>query len=258
MYYIKTNGTYQQVQTSYVKQNGVWVETTETPTYNYLQTKPSFYLGEAPTTKYVTNLLPQYTQDYWVFDRFNGGNYAYSPTNYSSESVKPSGNVVVLFTNPGGNVSEAYIYPKPEYYPPLIKGHRYYLRWLSRKEQITNSSGQGGISNNEGVSEDVYWPEMENAWIRGLNNSSYNLFRFNSMIITPQSSQWPNNTVADGNYKIRFDCNNNKKYVKYWCTADFMLIDLTADYTNQGYSIPSKSELDAKSYFYGQTDIESW
>lgn len=37
-----------------------------------------------------------------------------------------------------------------------------------------------------------------------------------------------------------------------------MLIDLTEDYTNQGLSVPSKSELDAKPYFYGSRDITTW
>lgn len=203
----------------------------------------------------VVNQLPQYVQANWTFDRFNGGNYNYSPTNYSGESVRPTGNVVVLFTQ---DVGEAYIYPKSEYFPMLILGHTYYIRWMSRKEQITNAAGTNTGQQNTGVSEDLYWPEMENAIIRGLNNSHYTSWRLNGLTFTAQQSQWPNNTVTNGNYKIRFDCNNNHKYVKYWCTADFMLIDLTACYTNNGYTVPSLSELNAKPYFYGSLPIESW
>lgn len=254
--YIKKNGVYVPATKLYYKLNGAWSEVAEAPVISYTQLLPCFYKGDAPTTKYVTNLLPQYTIDNWDLTRFNGGNYNYSPSNYSGESVKPQGNIMVVF--PDGTYSECYTTPKPAYYPYLAVGHTYYLRWYSRKELITNSTGGNGSSNNSGVSEDVYWPEMEYALIRGLNESSYNLWRKNTAVFTLQQSQWPNNTVTDGYYKIRFDLNNNRKYVKYWCTADYMLIDLTACYTNQGYSVPSKSQLDAKPYFYGSLDIESW
>ena len=256
MLYVKRNGVYVQPSLTYGKQNGSWVQKTTAQTLTTIENNLCFYEGHIQSVMYVNNLLPQYTTTYWDFTNFNGGNYNYSPSSYAGESVRPSGNVVVLFTNAA--YSEAFITPKAAYYPMLRIGHTYYLRWYSRKELITNGSGQNGSSNNAGVSEDVYWPEMEYALIRGLNDSSYNLWRKNCAVFTLQQSQWPNNVVTDGNYKIRFDCNNNKKYVKYWCTADFMLIDLTEDYTNQGFSIPSKSELDAKPYFYGSRDITTW
>ena len=218
--------------------------------------------AEVPV-QYVHNLLPQYIADYWNFKDFaenNGniiGNLSYDPSHYSGESVHPSGNVIVLFTD--GAKGEGKISPKPEYFPQLIIGHTYYIRWMSRKEQITNGAGTLITYDNSGVSEDVYWPEMENALIRGINNGSYGYWRKNSYMITPTAAQWPGQSVISGsNYKIRFDCNNNLKYVKFWCTADFMLIDLTADYTNQGYPIPSQAQLDAKPYFFGQRQIESW
>ena len=254
--FLKKDSSWVGATSCYIKQNGTWNVVNETTLSNYMNERVVVYEGEAPETVYVTNLLPQYTYDNWDFTNFNGGNYAYPASAYSGESVRPSGNVVVLFTN--GNYGEAYIAPKQAYYPPLILGHQYYIRWMSRKELITNAAGGTITQDNSGVSEDVYWPEMEIALVRGINNSNYHYWRLNSFLFTATSSQWPSQSVTNGNYKIRFDCNNNRKYVKYWCTADFMMIDLTADYTNNGLTVPTLSELNAKSYFYGSMDITQW
>lgn len=198
----------------------------------------------------VVNLLPKFVQANWVFDRMTISNPTYDPSNYSGESVRPEGNVVILRTST--QYSECYTYPVASLYPMLKVGHTYYLRWLSRKEQAI------GSSNNNGISEDVYWPEMENALYRTLNSSHYTRFRKNSYTFTLQQSQWPNNTVQDGQHKIRFDINNQKKDIKHFCLADFMLIDLTETYTDRGLSIPSNSTLTAKPYFYGEIDLSAW
>ena len=58
--------------------------------------------------------------------------------------------------------------------------------------------------------------------------------------------------------KIRFDCNNQRKYVRYFVLADFMLIDLTETYTMHGLEIPSLNDLTAKPYFSGALVLQDW
>lgn len=203
-----------------------------------------------PPMMTVTNLLPQFVQNYWTFDRLRLVNPSYPVSNYSGESVKPEGNIMVVISNP--SYPECYFYPNQDLWPYLSVGHTYYIRWFSRKEAVM----EGGT--NDGVSEDLYWPEMENALIRGLNSSNYMYFRKNSTIMTLNQSQWPNNTVANGNYKIRFDCNNQRKTIRHLVYADFMLVDLTETYTNRGLSVPTLQTLTAKPYFYGTISLDNW
>ena len=191
-----------------------------------------------PVGTYVTNLVPQFVQDYWDITNMNVTNWS------STTGSGPQGNIIVMTTTA---VNEGYISPKVAYYPILHIGHTYYIRWWSKKEM--NYYGQ--------VSYEVFWPEMPNPIVSDTyGTSTQNWVRF-SYVLTLQQSQWPSQTVTDGNYKIRFDV-NNRKYTGTYRHADCMLIDLTADYTNQGRSVPSKSELDGKSYFYGKVDIDRW
>lgn len=199
----------------------------------------------------VVNLLPAFTSDKWVFTRQTLVNANYAVSNYSGESTKPEGNIMVVY--PSGNYSECYSSPIESLYPRLTVGHTYYLRWLSRKEKTESGNG-----NTSGITEDVYWPEAENAIIRGINTSHYTLFRKNSYVFTLKQSQWPNLVVQDGPQKIRFDINNQRKYVRYFVLADFMLIDLTETYTQHGLEIPSLSDLTGKPYFSGTIDLSEW
>lgn len=182
---------------------------------------------------YVTNLLPQLIDSNWVVDRM-------TVTSWTGTASGPQGNVFVMTTDK--SYSEAYIYPKDELFPYLSVGHTYYLRWMSKKEHST------GIGM---VSYDVYWPEMENGLVRnadqGQNSTAWKTF---SYVLTLNQSQWPNNTVADGNYRFRFDC-NNRKYAGTFRFADPLLVDLTDGYTNNGLFIPTKEQLDLKRIFMG-------
>ena len=236
--YIKRENVYTQSTGLYVKNNGVWVQTDENAVSAYTHTMPCFYKGDAPTTKYVTNLLPQFVQGNYTFGNMN-------VTSWTGSGGGPGGNIITM--NPSKSYSECYIYTAEDFYPMLHVGHTYYLRWWSKTEG--SYYGQ--------ASYDVYWPIMENRLVKGAQNVTNNWVRF-SYVLTLNQSQWPNNTVVDGNYNFRFDVNNQKQYGGPYKHADFILIDLTADYTGQGYSIPSKTELDAKPYFYGGVDIEHW
>lgn len=53
-------------------------------------------------------------------------------------------------------------------------------------------------------------------------------------------------------------CNNQRKYVRYFVLADFMLIDLTETYTMHGLEIPSLNDLTAKPYFSGALVLQDW
>ncbi len=86
----------------------------------------------------------------------------------------------------------------------------------------------------------------------------YTQFRKNSYTFTLQQSQWPALVVPDGPQKIRFDCNNQRKYVRYFVLADFMLIGLTETYTMHGLEIPSLNDLTAKPYFSGAVVLQDW
>lgn len=206
---------------------------------------------KAKETIRVTNLLPAFTADKWIFTQQTLANGNYPVSNYKSESVKPEGNIMVLY--PSGAYPECYSSPVQALWPTLTVGHTYYLRWLSRKEKTESGNG-----NTSGITEDVYWPEAENAIIRGINSSHYTQFRKNSYLFTLQQSQWPNVNVQDGPQKIRFDCNNQRKYVRYFVLADFMLIDLTETYTMHGLEIPSLNDLTAKPYFSGAVVLQDW
>lgn len=199
----------------------------------------------------VTNLLPEFVSRNWEFTRQTLVNPSYPVSNYASESTKPEGNIMVVY--PNGNYPECYTSPVESLWPTLTVGHTYYLRWMSRKERT-----ESGNQNTNGITEDVYWPEAENAILRGLNSSHYTLFRKNSYIFTLQQSQWPNLTVQDGPQKIRFDCNNQRKYVHYFVLADFMLIDLTETYTARGLELPSLSDLTGRPYFFGTINLGDW
>lgn len=199
----------------------------------------------------VVNLLPEFVADKWVFTQQTLVNANYSVSNYSGESTKPEGNIMVVY--PSGNYVECYTSPIESLWPPLTVGHTYYLRWLSRKEWTETGNG-----STSGITEDVYWPEVEDAILRGLNSSHYTRFRNNSHIFTLQQSQWPNLEVQDGRQKIRFDCNNQRKYVRYFVLADFMLIDLTKTYTDNGLVIPTLTDLTSKPYFFGSKRLHDW
>ncbi|MBR4648456.1 MAG: hypothetical protein IKI48_01765 [Prevotella sp.] len=199
----------------------------------------------------VKNLLPEFTSSNWEFDRQELINDNYSASHYAGESIIPEGNIMVLY--PSGSYSECYSSPIESKWPRLTVGHTYYLRWLSRKERT--ESGDQGTAN---IDEDVYWPEVPNPILQGVNSSHYTRFRKNSYIFTLQQSQWPDTTVVDGPQKIRFDCNNRRKYVHYFVLADFMLIDLTATYAERGLEIPTLSDLTSRPYFSGRIELADW
>ena len=209
----------------------------------------------------VTNLLPVLASDYsgWTIEarlEGNAGNtsittIAYPNENYTSEATHPSGTYCYLLYNPN-TVVECYV--KSSSPISHTQGHQYYVRWMSRKEKWTMNNGATWSSNNETCfSQDVYWPASESSrWVNsyaGVSSAGY-IWEQNSVVFTHNST---------GSNPIRFDFNNrfnNVNFVFYFfCFADAMLIDLTADYTNQGYPIPSKAQLDAKPYFYGSRDI---
>ena len=192
---------------------------------------------EPPSVQYVTNLLPEFVQSYWDVTNMNVTNWT------STSGSGPSGNIIVMTTTA---VNEGYITPKEAYYPPLKIGHTYYIRWWSKKEM--NYYGQ--------VSYEVFWPEKPNPIVADTYGTSTQSWVRFSYVVTLNQSQWTT-TTTDGNYKLRFDV-NNRKYTGTYRHADCMLIDLTEDYTNQGFTVPTKSELDGKSYFYGRRDITGW
>lgn len=239
-FWIKKDGLWVPVNQAYAKVNGSWQTMTESSARTYLmENKPDFYGGYIPEADYVTNLLPQFVQNYWDFTNL-------TVTSWSSTTggTGPTGNIISM--NTLNSVAEGFISTKSDYYPMLHVGHTYYIRWWSKKEM--SYYGQ--------VSYEVYWPEKPNPIVpNNYGTSTTNWVRF-SYVLTLNSSQWTS-TTTDGNYKLRFDV-NNRKYAGPYRHADPLLIDLTADYTNQGYPIPSKSELDGKPYFYGQRDITQW
>ena len=209
------------------------------------------YNHESYKGEKITNLLPEFVRSNWEFERQELINDNYSVSHFDGEAIKPEGNIMVLY--PNGSYSECYTSPVQSMWPVLTVGHTYYIRWLSRKEKT-----ESGNYRNDGITEDVYWPLYENGILKGLNSSHYLLFRKNSPIFPLQQSQWPNITVQDGPQKIRFDCNNQRKYVHYFLLADFMLIDLTATYTERGLELPTLSDLTGRPYFFGTIKLGDW
>lgn len=204
----------------------------------------------------VTNLLPQFVQQNWVFDRMRLINPNYDKSYYPGQSNVPDGNIMVVF--PNGSYPETYMYPIESLYPYLIVGDTYYIRFHAKKENVSSTESGNYTSNNLNVNYEFFWPELPNSWANNINNGSTTAWYKYGNKYTPTQSQWSGSTVTNGIYKWRFDCNNNRKYVKYLCLGDFMLINLTECYTRQGYSIPSTSTLNAKPYFYGSVDLETW
>jgi len=188
----------------------------------------------------VVNLLPQFTQDYWAIERL-------TISSWSGTDSYVSGNVIIVKTS-NGSYSEGYLRPKSGYYPYLTVGHTYYLRWKYYKTgQFTGST-----------TLESFWPEIQNPIVSSFYGDAGS-WQTASYVLTLQQSQWPNNTVTNGNYSFRFDVNYSGSRIG--CTvrfADPLLIDLTECYTNKGLSIPSKSKLDGKTYFYGSKSIYTW
>lgn len=249
--YVKTNGVWVPSSDIYVKRNGAWVQETAS-SFQSIVTDNICFKGEEAIM--VENMLPEFVQANWVLDNgLQTVNPSYPVSNYASESVKPTGNVMVMLTPT--SVSECYLYPVQSSWPYLTIGHSYYFRWLCRKESVVE---RGSGANPNYISEDLYWPEMENAIVRSVNNSYNSLWKFQGFIKKLEQSQWPSTTVQNSNYKIRFDCNNQKCKIKHICYADFMLIDLTKTYTNNGLPVPSVNELNAKRYFHGVKRLDEW
>lgn len=210
---------------------------------------------KSESIKYVINLLPQFVYDNWDFQRMELINASYDRSHYTGEQIIPDGNIIVMF--PNGNYSETYVYPASNFYPYLNVGHTYYIRYMVRKEYIANANKKVIDTNNNGIGFDIYWPVMENGLVRDFNKSNNGLWFKYTNIITLTSSQWTQ-PVSDGAYPIRLDCNNQRKYIKWCCFADFMLINLTKCYTQKGLQIPTLNELNSKPYFYGYINMDSW
>ena len=202
-------------------------------------------------TPKVTNLLPVLATDGsgWAFDRVNYASTSYAPSHYSSETNRPTGNTFVIETSQ----SQVEGFVKSANAISYTNGHQYYLRWMSRKEANITYNGILWNVNNNGpytaFTQDVYWPIDEaHRWVSIWGGSGTVLWETNSLVFTQ---------TATGSSQIRFDINNATWVMHHYCFADAMLIDLTADYANQGFSIPTKAQLDSKPYFYGQRDITS-
>ena len=206
-------------------------------------------LNAQEAVKYVTNLLPELATDGsgWAFEHINYCQPNYGPSHYSTEATRPTGNTFVIET--GLNQLEGFI--KSANAISYTNGHQYYVRWMSRKEY--NITYPGLSWNNQSVkllTQDVFWPIDANyQWVNGLQGSGTVLWEKNSLVFTHR---------ATGSDQIRFDINNVNWVMHHYCFADAMLIDLTECYTNQGYPIPTQAQLDAKPYFFGQREIESW
>ena len=216
------------------------------------------------TIPQVTNLLPELTSDYagWSIEGNPGGGQpsiaiptiAYTNDHYTNEATHPSGTYCYLLENPN-TVVECFV--KSRSAISYKQDHLYYVRWMSRKEKWTINGGlTWSYENMTCFSQDVFWPaDASHQWVNsyaGVNNAGY-LWEQNSKVFT--------HTSTGSNY-IRFDFNNRFNGTNFvfhfFCFSDAMLIDLTADYTNQGYPIPTKAELDAKPYFIGQRPVDSW
>ena len=202
--------------------------------------------AEVPV-QYVHNLLPELATDGsgWAFDKIDYCQPNYAPSHYSSETVRPSGNVFVIQTST--NQLEGYV--KSANAISYTNGHQYYVRWMSRKEANTTLNGTTFNGSFTAFTQDVFWPIDANyQWINLWGGSGTILWETNSHIFTHR---------ATGSDQFRFDINNLTWVMHHYCFADAMLIDLTADYANQGFSIPTKAQLDAKPYFFGQREITS-
>lgn len=209
-------------------------------------------LNAQEAVKYVTNLLPELATDGsgWAFDRVNYASTNYAPSHYSTETNRPTGNTFVIETSQAQN--EGFV--KSANAISYTNGHQYYLRWMSRKEaNITHNGTLWNVYTNgpyTAFTQDVYWPIDEaHRWVSIYGGSGTVLWETNSLVFTQ---------TATGSSHIRFDINNATWVMHHYCFADAMLIDLTECYTNQGYAVPSKAQLDAKPYFFGQREIESW
>ena len=238
--------------------------TAQTLTRNRIHTAT---LNAHETEKVVTNLLPELASDYtgWTIEHSGSSPYLNSnyPTQYG-ESFYPSGTYCYVLT---ASTDYAECFIKSANNISYTTGHQYYVRWMSRKEKWSNDGGSNWYSVNMNCfSQDVYWPAHENSrWVNSLASSS-NFWEMNSTVFT-HNGQGADPNTNTGSAKIRFDLNNGfggtNFLFHYYCFADAMLIDLTACYADQGYSIPTKAQLDSKPYFFGQrviTDITgtSW
>lgn len=217
--------------------------------------------------QYVHNLLPELDVNgqNWTVSRHILKNYNYDNSHYPNEALIPSGNTWVIETasvyfsqsqNQTVTCNEGFIYTANGHHPQLTVGHTYYISWLSRTETEQGKS----------ITQEVFWPER--AWhVIPVSNTQYVtsntvLWKKNSYVFTLSQSIWIEDPqlgpVVDGLHKIRFDINNGGNNIRHFCFADPILIDLTADYTNQGRPIPNKATLDGKAYFFGQRDIDTW
>lgn len=202
--------------------------------------------------QYVTNLLPELDVNgqNWSILNFYGCNTNYPSQSHYNGTVDvtiPRGNCYIIETS--SDVNEGYLVPNNS--PTYINGHQYYFRWWSRKEGIASVQGGSVTSYDvDNIGQDLYWPLDENhRWVRNTTAGNDRNWTKNSVIF---------DQTASGSGNFRFDVNNNRKIVKHFCFADAILIDLTADYTNQGRPIPEKATLDGKAYFFGQRDIDTW
>lgn len=214
------------------------------------------HVNTSKSAPQVVNMLPEFVPENWVFDRITLVNGHYDKSYYPGQSNVPDGNIMVVY--PSGAYPETYMYPIESLYPYLIVGDTYYIRFHARKENVSTTGSGNWSSNNLNVNYEYFFPELANSWANNINNGSTTSWYKYSTKYTPTSSQWPGQTVTNGKYKWRFDCNNNRKYVRYLCLGDFMFINLSECYTRQGYSIPSTSILNSKPYFFGSIDLESW
>lgn len=195
--------------------------------------------------QYVTNLLPEMNQSNW--HRWWYANHCNDVT-----------------VDPGtGNE------PGFEFYPwatqhmtcfktisdiPLISGHQYYARIHTMS---IDYSGTNQYS--------FYWPtsiqpveppthaSSDVALFRGVGQSSENNVWYVRSVIVTASSSSASYPVGVEFYTPMNGSNISNRYI-----SGAMLIDLTADYYNQGLTPPGKATLDSKAYFVGQHDIATW
>ena len=215
-------------------------------------------LNAHETEKVVTNLLPELASDYTGWTIEHSGYSPYLNSNYPTqfgESFYPSGTYCYVLTASTDHV-ECYI--KSASAISYTTGHKYYVRWMSRKEKWSLDGVNWYTVNMNCFSQDVFWPANANScWVNHIASSS-NFWEMNSTTFTHNGQDADPNTGI-GSAQVRFDFNNefggSNFLFHYFCFADAMLIDLTECYTNQGYSIPSKAELDSKPYFFGQRVI---
>lgn len=207
----------------------------------------TFHATAEAQVHYVHNLLPETVSDvlgsfnYW-WDNVDIVNPDYT---LASSSGCPSTlvNTKSIVVKPNTSYGEGYIYSKNKVH--FNKDHIYYVRWYTL-DQL----------NGENVTHDCYWPIAEPAFVSG-SPCRRGVWKMHSI------KRYANTPFETQDDFVRFDVNNNQfgqggGWNGHHTFAGAMLIDLTEDYTNQGLDIPPSVDLNAKPYFIGQRDIDTW